>query len=287
MRYQHFGISASIIAAALVAAPIAHAQSTTDKVQQKLEDTGSEIKGAARDAKVGLGDSWITAKTKIALLADERVKGRQVSVETANAVVALRGKVDSVEAKSAAESIAKGIDGVRRVRNDLQVVAPTERPLVDANDADLQQAVEDRFAKDARLSRVEVRADRGIVTLTGDVDGMGTSVRASEVARAIPGVRAVRNELDVAAAPADARRIGASMERGPQQHVRLVQEALKREGHDPGAIDGVIGPRTAAALESYQRAENLSVTGRADAQTLGKLGVGIGGGSGAPKRQSP
>lgn len=288
MRNQRIGIGASMIAAALLAAPIvAGAQSSSDKVEQKLEKTGSEIKGAAKEAKTGLSDSWITGKTKIALLADERVKGRQVSVETTNGVVALRGKVDTVEAKSAAESVAKGIDGVRGVRNDLQVVAATERPLVDANDADLTKAVQDSLAKDARLSKIDVRTDRGIVTLTGDVDRMGTSVRASEIARAVPGVRAVRNELEVKAARTGSGGPGAvAVERGPQQHVRLMQEALKREGHDPGPIDGVMGPRTVAAIEAYQRAENLSVTGQADAQTLGKLGVGVGGGTSA-KRQSP
>ena len=85
-------------------------------------------------------------------------------------------------------------------------------------------------------------------------------------------------------ARADAR-IGVGVERVPQQHVRVTQEALRREGFDPGPIDGVMGPRTVAAIEAFQKAENLSVTGRADAQTLGRLGVGVGGATQA-KRQS-
>jgi osmotically-inducible protein OsmY len=39
----------------------------------------------------------------------------------------LRGKVDSDEAKNAAEEIAKGIDGVKSVKNELQVVATSKR----------------------------------------------------------------------------------------------------------------------------------------------------------------
>jgi peptidoglycan hydrolase-like protein with peptidoglycan-binding domain len=57
------------------------------------------------------------------------------------------------------------------------------------------------------------------------------------------------------------------------ERVRAVQEALKSKGHDPGPIDGIFGPKTEAALKSFQKAENLEASGRGDAQTLAKLGV--------------
>ena len=34
-------------------------------------------------------------------------------------------------------------------------------------------------------------------------------------------------------------------------HVREVQEALQKSGYDPGPIDGIMGPRTKAALRKY------------------------------------
>ena len=74
--------------------------------------------------KALVNDSWLTAKTKIALAADARVKGRQIEVETAEGRVVLRGKVDSDEAKRAAEGITAGLDGVKTVKNELQVVVP-------------------------------------------------------------------------------------------------------------------------------------------------------------------
>jgi peptidoglycan hydrolase-like protein with peptidoglycan-binding domain len=43
--------------------------------------------------------------------------------------------------------------------------------------------------------------------------------------------------------------------------VRRVQEALKDKGHDPGAIDGVMGPRTQQALRAFQSAQNIQATG--------------------------
>lgn len=55
--------------------------------------------------------------------------------------------------------------------------------------------------------------------------------------------------------------------------VRRAQEALKSEGHDPGPIDGVMGPKTQEALRQYQKQENLKQTGRLDQDTMSKLGV--------------
>ncbi len=63
--------------------------------------------------KTPINDTWLTAKTKIALAADGRVKGRQIDVETTKGVVMLRGKVDSDAAKQAAEDITKMLDGVK------------------------------------------------------------------------------------------------------------------------------------------------------------------------------
>src|SRR5512134_1524961 len=57
------------------------------------------------DEQTPINDSWLTAKTKIALFADARVKGSEINVETAQGVVMIRGKVDSDTAKQAAEGI--------------------------------------------------------------------------------------------------------------------------------------------------------------------------------------
>jgi peptidoglycan hydrolase-like protein with peptidoglycan-binding domain len=54
--------------------------------------------------------------------------------------------------------------------------------------------------------------------------------------------------------------------------VARAQEALKQQGHDPGAIDGVYGPRTAAALKAYQQSQQLEATGQLDDATLARLG---------------
>lgn len=58
-----------------------------------------------------------------------------------------------------------------------------------------------------------------------------------------------------------------------KKDIESMQQALKDKGHDPGAIDGRMGPRTRAALMDYQRKEGLKATGRWNDETAAKLGV--------------
>jgi peptidoglycan hydrolase-like protein with peptidoglycan-binding domain len=69
-----------------------------------------------------------------------------------------------------------------------------------------------------------------------------------------------------------------SSERGARgvrnlEQVKAVQQALQDKGHQTGDIDGRMGPKTRAALRAFQQKEGLKSTGRADAETMAKLGV--------------
>ena len=54
--------------------------------------------------------------------------------------------------------------------------------------------------------------------------------------------------------------------------IREVQQALVDAGFNPGAIDGVNGPRTMAALKSYQKQNNLAI-GQLTKETLQRLKI--------------
>jgi peptidoglycan hydrolase-like protein with peptidoglycan-binding domain len=60
---------------------------------------------------------------------------------------------------------------------------------------------------------------------------------------------------------------------GHRNDVKKMQETLRNKGHYTGKVDGVLGLRTRASIREFQKTENLSVTGKIDAQTAGKLGV--------------
>lgn len=55
--------------------------------------------------------------------------------------------------------------------------------------------------------------------------------------------------------------------------IQRLQRALKSAGHDPGPIDGKVGPRTMAAVNAYQRSHKLPVDAYLNLDTLRALGV--------------
>jgi len=66
-------------------------------------------------------DATITTKVKAAMFDDPSVKVMQIGVETMQNVVQLSGFVDSTEVKARAGELARGVSGVREVKNDLVV----------------------------------------------------------------------------------------------------------------------------------------------------------------------
>lgn len=57
------------------------------------------------------------------------------------------------------------------------------------------------------------------------------------------------------------------------EKVKAAQQALKDKGHDPGDVDGKMGPKTQAALRDFQKAQGMQATGRLDMKTMQSLGM--------------
>lgn len=159
---------------------------------------GSAPAASAEGAGGVLRDTWLTSKTKARLIGDSRVKATSITVETKNRIVTLRGKVRTPEERVAAEEIARGTDGVQAVSNALQVVPESQREAVDARDKEIEKEVKARLAKAVLLrgARISVRSDAGVVTLMGTVGDTRAKGGAATLAKAVPGVKAVRNELE-------------------------------------------------------------------------------------------
>lgn len=95
----------------------------TERRQDANKATASgEVREAADEAGDKIDDSWITTKVKTQLLADEDVKGLDISVETKENVVMLTGVVPSNKMRDAAIAIARNTKGVRSVNASKLVV---------------------------------------------------------------------------------------------------------------------------------------------------------------------
>ncbi len=66
-------------------------------------------------------DATITTQIKARMFENKQVAGSSISVETLNGTVMLSGFAKSAAEKSVAEEIARDVNGVRSVRNEIAV----------------------------------------------------------------------------------------------------------------------------------------------------------------------
>jgi len=129
-----------VVAAATLAFPV-YAQQKQDtlpnaqeraqnreKVQDKVESTKEKMPTAQERAnnreKVSstASNATLTTKVKTALASDAGAKTMtNIDVDSNNGVVTLKGKVDSADMKKKAGDIAKKVEGVKSVKNQLTV----------------------------------------------------------------------------------------------------------------------------------------------------------------------
>jgi osmotically-inducible protein OsmY len=145
-------------------------------------------------------DAWVTAKVKMALVAAEGIPGAQVRVDTTSGRVTLFGEVATNAEKTKAEEVARGIQGVRSIRN-LLVVANKPAPAggeARLSDAELKQSVERALQQDDALAgtAIEVRsAQAGVVYLSGRARTFSEHRRAIGTAAGVLGVRRVESDV--------------------------------------------------------------------------------------------
>jgi hyperosmotically inducible protein len=84
-------------------------------------DNKLSLKGAATTVGNKVDDGIITTKVKTALLADANVKSFDITVVTRKDEVQLSGFVDNQSQMDRAIEVARGIEGVRNVRNEMSI----------------------------------------------------------------------------------------------------------------------------------------------------------------------
>ena len=91
--------------------------------RSERQEVRTEAKQATNTAANVVDNAALTTKVKAALLADDMVKGTQINVDSNNGVVKLTGTVDSPAHVSRAVEVAKGVQGVTSVDNNLTASA--------------------------------------------------------------------------------------------------------------------------------------------------------------------
>lgn len=90
----------------------------TAMAESAATTTAKEVKS---DTQRFASDVTVTSKVKAALIREKDLSAMDVNVETQNGVVQLSGFVDTKDQQERAEKVAKSINGVKEVKNDLRL----------------------------------------------------------------------------------------------------------------------------------------------------------------------
>lgn len=168
---------------------------------REVDNSGLEVEWWAKDEDLRSGkyvhksDAEIEQAIEDAALYDPRVLSTNVDTQVESSWVTLRGNVENLEAKRAAETLARHTVGVAGVTNRLKV--RPEEPLGDERIEDRVESalLENPFTDSFQIS---VNARQGSVSLYGRVDSPFEKSEAATVAAAVRGVTDVNNHLRVA-----------------------------------------------------------------------------------------
>ncbi len=99
--------------------------SASESMHQASESAENALSNATHGTATAMRDTKITAKVKLALYDADLTKQADIHVTTTAGVVELDGVVPSTDTAVRAEQLAKQIEGVKAVSNDLKVVEMT------------------------------------------------------------------------------------------------------------------------------------------------------------------
>lgn len=94
---------------------------TREEYERNKERYQREAKQSGRTIGTGLNDGWFWVKTRFDLAGANDLRDSTINVDVDNAVVTLSGTVASATQRTRAEEVAKSVEGVKSVRNQLKV----------------------------------------------------------------------------------------------------------------------------------------------------------------------
>lgn len=172
--------------------------STTDKVESTANSAGQKIDSSMNKVGNFMDDSAITAKVKAALVDNESIKSTDISVKTEKAVVTLSGFVESQAQAEAAVNAAKKVEGVSSVSDKLHVRDSKSSSVKGyAGDTATTSEIKAKLLADDIVPsrKVKVETTDGVVQLSGTVNSQAQIERAESIAKAVDGVKSVKNDL--------------------------------------------------------------------------------------------
>jgi hyperosmotically inducible periplasmic protein len=98
-----------------------NANISREEYEREKESFAEEAKRLGRTIGTGANDGWLWTKTRAMLATADDLRDSTINVDVDNAVVTLSGTVATQAQKTKAGRVAKGVEGVKSVRNNLTV----------------------------------------------------------------------------------------------------------------------------------------------------------------------
>ncbi len=157
------------------------------------------------------------------LASDPSIDASRIAIAIRDGVITLTGTVPSYWQKVEAENVARRVNGVRAVANELQVELPTEHVR---DDTDIAAAAAAALAWHSDLpDTIKVTVSNGWITLSGMVDWQFQRQEAELAVKYLTGVTGVVNNIALKPAPkvSDVRdRIRKELERTVDQDANRI-----------------------------------------------------------------
>jgi len=163
-----------------------------------------------------LRDAWLDGKIETALLVNRHLNNFTIDTEVKNSKVMLSGTVNSEIDRDLAEQIAKSIDGITTVDNDIIVKKPEEmkdnlhlshKHQSDKSrkfgtwydDATTTASIKSELLWNENTSGLDINVDTafGVVTLNGVVETAEEKELIEQIAQNTAGVKTVESEIEV------------------------------------------------------------------------------------------
>ena len=96
---------------------------TREEYERDKDRYSREAKESGRTIGTGLNDGWLWVKTRFELASADDLRDSTINVDVDKGVVTLTGTVASAAQKTRAEAVAKAVEDVTGVRNNLRVAA--------------------------------------------------------------------------------------------------------------------------------------------------------------------
>jgi hyperosmotically inducible protein len=146
-----------------------------------------------------IDDAMLLTSVKSALASESISNAADVNVTVRRGEVNLSGFVDTAKDKSSAAELARNVEGVKSVKNDIAVHGESSTVGEVIDDSLLTAKVKTALigSPDTKAHEIGVETKAGVVQLSGFVDNAAAVSAATAVAKSVTGVKDVKNELSV------------------------------------------------------------------------------------------